>query len=244
MFPALIGLLCALLLPVGPSVAQPLAVHPFVASTGLAGPVVARGAVVWLPGSYNPQTEPAPPVPEWLRHVTSRGYDLWLFDRGDWRRDPLPEGRERLLQGLAALRTAGYRRVVVAGFSRGAFIGLAALARPDLADAVAAISPAAHGRDPARRPQALAEFAAQLQAASASRFALALLHDDPWDPGPEQRAALARDSAPGVAGALLLIDRPDAPRDHMGSFEPEFEARFGSCLAAFLDGGAAACPGG
>ncbi|MBN8889697.1 MAG: hypothetical protein J0H91_05330, partial [Rhodospirillales bacterium] len=154
-----------------------------------------------------------------------------------------------LLRGLAALRADGYRRVVVAGHSRGAFIGLAALARPDLADAVAAISPAAHGTDPARRPAAVAAFAARMAAippepAHPARFAFATLRGDPLEPGADQRLALVRAAAARTGLRLLLIDRPADPVGHMGGYEPAFDARFGACLAAFLDGTGNNCPGG
>lgn len=209
-----------------------------------AGPVMARGAVVWLHGSYDPTSEARPDDPAWLSAVRARGYDMWHFNRPR-RPDPLTEGGAGLVDGLAALRRAGYRRVVVAGFSRGAFIALSALARPDLADAVLAISPAAHGRRVERRGEALAAFEALLQAGQATRFGLVMLRDDAWDPGPAQRAEMARVSAPARAGMLLLVDRPEGVADHMGSFSPEFAARFGACLAAFADGasGGEACAG-
>ena len=202
-------------------------------------PATARGAVVWLHGSYDAAREPRPDDPDWLAPLLARGYDLWHFDRAA-RPDPLAEGGARLLRGLAGLRAGGYRRIVVAGFSRGAFIGMAALARADLADAVIAMSPAAHGRRVERRGEALSAWAGLLQAAGPVRLAFAVLRDDPWDPGPEARAAAARESLPGRTGRLLLIDRPAGFSDHMESFTPEFAARFGLCLAAFADGDGAA----
>ena len=134
MFPALIGALSLLWLLVLPaaaaelSAAPPFFSHPFVAGGAkLAGPVAARGAVVWLHGSYNPASEARPDDPAWLDAVRERGYDLWHFNR-PLRPDPLAAGAAGLIEGLTALRRAGYRWVVVAGFSRGAFIALSALA--------------------------------------------------------------------------------------------------------------------
>lgn len=243
MFRALIALLG--LAVAGPALAQQPMIAPFNPSPqfSLAGPQVARGAVVWMHGSYDVANEPEPPPePDWVRPLAARGYDMWVFARRT-RPDPLDRGSAALLTGLERLREAGYRRVVVAGFSRGAFMGLAALARPELVDAVVAVSPAAHGSRPERRAEALAAYRALVEAARPMRFALALLQDDPWDPDPQARAEAARLAAPGRAGMLLLIDRPAAPRGHMGSFEQDFAARFGPCLAAFVDGaaGAASC---
>ncbi len=246
MLRALIALVLALLLPGAAAAGELPSAPPFVVSGAYvpAGPVAARGAVVWLHGSYDSAHEPPPPLPDWMRHLPERGYDVWLFNRQRGA-DGLESGGAGLLEGLAGLRRAGYRRVVVAGFSRGAFIALAALARPDLADAVAAVSPAAHGTRAERRAVALAAFRERMAAAGATRLALVLLRDDPFEPDAVARAAAARESRVGRAGSLLLVDRPPAPRGHMGSFEPPFDADFGACIAAFLDGvaGAGSCGG-
>ena len=200
-----------------------------------AGPQQARGVVVWLHGGYDSDTEPLPPVEDWVARLAQRGYDIWRFDRTPGQ-DPLVAGGEALMRGVAALRQGGYRRVIVAGQSRGAFIALAALAHPELVDAVAAISPAAHGTRPERRAQAMSDFHDRLDAARGPmRFALVQLDDDPFDPDADGRVAMARAAAARAGLLLFLIDRPPAPRGHMGSYEPEFDAMFGECLARFLD---------
>jgi pimeloyl-ACP methyl ester carboxylesterase len=210
--------------------------HPSPAFT-LAGPREAQGALVWLHESYDSDAQPTPPAePAWVARLARRGYDIWRFDRKRGQ-DPLIQGGEALLRGVAALRQGGYRRMIVAGSSRGGFIALAALAHPDLVDAVAAISPAAHGTRVERRAQAMADFRDRLDAARGPmRFALVQLDDDPFDPDADGRAALAREAAGRAGLRLLLIDRPPAPRGHMGGYEPEFDAIFGDCLARFLDG--------
>ena len=206
---------------------------PFVPSPNfrLTGPAAARGALVWLHEAYDPDAEPnGPPEANWVARLARDRYDIWRFDRTP-HQDPLGPGGEALLRGLAGLRAARYRRVVVAGHSRGAFIALAALARPDLADAVAAMEPAAHGTSPERWRQALADFAERMRAARGVPLALAQLRDDPYEPDPDGRAAMAR----GAGMPLLLIDRPAAPTGHMGAAGVEFDARFGACLVRFLE---------
>ena len=139
---------------------------PLVSARGftLVGPATARGALIWLHGSFSLDQFPqGPPVQDWVSRLAGRGYDVWRLDRMP-RQDPLDAGGAKLLASLRAARAAGYRRVVVAGFSRGAFIGLSALAYPELADAVAAISPAAHGARPERKADALAAFQALMDA--------------------------------------------------------------------------------
>ena len=106
--------------------------------------------------------------------------DVWCFnrDRGD---DPLDRGAELLARGIQALRDLGYRRVIVAGHSRGAWIALTVLAHPGLADAVVAFSPAAHGTREERKAQAMADWAALWAAAvnNGTRVVLVQLADDP-----------------------------------------------------------------
>jgi pimeloyl-ACP methyl ester carboxylesterase len=204
----------------------------------------AAGAVVWLSG-FHRDGPPLPPAPDWTARLTQLGFDLWRFDRGA--ADPLEGGAAALAEGTAALRARGYRRIVLVGHSRGAFIALVALRTPGLADAVILGAPAAHGRNPDRRPEALAAFAAALDAAhpdAAGRLALVLFRDDPWDPDPAQRAALFGAAMQRLGTTALLLDRPAAPVGHGGLHEPELDAIFGACLLAFVapDAPPATCP--
>lgn len=202
----------------------------------------AVGAVMWLHGGVSPgqfetaETPDGQPAPAWLGRLAALGWDVWRYNRTPGH-DPLAEGEAGTIRGLEGLHAAGYRRVIVAGFSRGAFIGMAALARPDLVEAVVLLSPAAHGTRVERRAQAIAEFGVRLAAARGPmRVALAQFDDDPFDPDPMLRGRMMREAA-GRAGMMVLhIDRPALPTGHMGSFEPEFDARFGAELARFAAG--------
>jgi pimeloyl-ACP methyl ester carboxylesterase len=204
-------------------------------SLALRGGAEAAGALVWIhPFTRDPQ---APEAPAWSRRLTEQGWDLWRFDRVGGP-DPLAAGAERLAAGTAALRARGYRRIVLLGESRGAFIALVALRHPGLADGVVLAAPAAHGRSAERRPQALADFAAALDAASPdapARLALFLFADDPWDPDPPRRAALFRATAERLGRPALVVEHPPAPAGHGGVQEPDFDTVFGACLVDFLD---------
>ena len=232
----LVLLLIALSCAAGAPLPDAPPLHPSPAFTP-AGPDAARGVLVWLHGSYDTDAQPTPPAePAWVTRMAKRGYDIWRFDRTPGQ-DPLVPGGEALVRGITGLRRGGYRRVIVAGDSRGAFIALAALAHPELVDALAAISPAAHGTRPERRPQAMSDFRDRMDAAAGPmRFAMVQFQDDPFDPDADGRAALARAAAVRAGLLLLLIDRPPAPRGHEGEYEPDFDAIFGQCLAQFLDG--------
>jgi pimeloyl-ACP methyl ester carboxylesterase len=203
------------------------------------GAARAAGALVWAHAHYTEGSPPEPPP--FTARLTTAGWDLWRLDRIGGR-DPLEPGAVALAEGTAALRAEGYRQVVVVGESRGAFIALAALRTPKLADAMLLLAPAAHGTSPARKPQALAAFQAALAAAAPGavrRAALVLFADDPYDPDPVARGAgfMAAMRADGITP--LLLDRPAEPRGHGGARDPEFDARFGARLAGFLDGSGA-----
>ena len=188
------------------------------------GPGDAVGALVWLHPSY--AGDQPPPAPPWTARLVAAGWYVWRMDRAG-PGDPLDAGAQRLAAGRAALRALGYRRVLLAGDSRGAFIALRALAVPGVADAVVLTAPAAHGRSEARRPQALADFSAAMDAAAVggvARIALVLFADDAWDPDPVERAGMFRAGVARMGIVGLLIDRPGA-----------FDALFGACLAAFID---------
>lgn len=209
------------------------------------GPGDAVGALVWLHPSYG--GDHPPPAPPWTARLVAAGWDLWRLDRTG-PSDPLDAGAARLAAGSAALRARGYRRLLLVGDSRGGFITLRALAVPGVADAVVLTAPAAHGRSEARRPQALADFEAAMQAAMLAgdaRYALVLFADDAWDPDPTARSAMFRAAVARMGVAGLLIDRPAAPRGHEAAAGAAFDALFGACLAAFIDPDrfpAASCP--
>lgn len=234
----LIFLLLLLCAPIGAGAALPRAepLHPSPAFQPR-GPEQARGALVWLHGSYDTSAGPSPPEPAWVRRAADHGYDIWRFDRTPGR-DPLAAGGEKLAAGLAALRAGGYRRIIVAGHSRGAWIALTVLAHAGLADGVAAFSPAAHGTSPARQPQALADFDALMHAvvhAPNTRLVVALFADDPLDPGPEFREDMIRAVGRYQALKLLPIFLPDRPRGHDGVYDPAFDRLFGARIVRFLD---------
>jgi hypothetical protein len=202
-----------------------------------AGPDRATGAVVWLHGSYDTDTNPTPPAePAWIGRLARRGYDIWRLDRRPGA-DPLAPGGEALAAGLRALRAGGYRWIIVAGHSRGAMIGLSVLGEPGLADAVAAVSPAAHGDNPARHDVAIAYWAQLMNHAreGGPRLALVQLSEDTLDLDPPLRLQLARAAAERAGLRFLSIYQPNQPCGHLGVYAPEFDTWFGADLTDFLD---------
>lgn len=211
--------------------AEPLAPSP---AFSQAGPAVARGALVWLHGAHDSRVAPPPPEPDWVRRMADRDLDIWRFDRPGGQ-DGLAAGAEALTRGLTALRQAGYRQVVVAGFSRGAWIALTAVRRPGLADAVVALSPAAHGTRPERWEQAMTEWTTLWQSAQSTntRVVLVQLAGDPYDQDPTRRLRVAEAARARVGFPLLSLFQPAQPLGHTGTLGPEFDPLFGEVIADF-----------
>jgi pimeloyl-ACP methyl ester carboxylesterase len=197
-----------------------------------AGPEKASGVLVWIPGTYGKDQAGPPAPPDFVGREAAAGMDVWCFnrDRGD---DPLDRGAGTLAREVQALHDRGYRRVIIAGHSRGAWIALSVLAHPGLANAVVAFSPAAHGTREARKAQAMADWTALWDAAVNNRTHVVLVQllDDPWDPDPPRRLAIA---LARFGTNLLAIFQPAEPKGHAGVYEPAFDESFGTRVASFL----------
>ena len=201
------------------------------------GPDRARGVVLWAHGRGASGEDSRGRQPQaWLRHLNNAGFDVWRFDR-----DPAADFTNRaagwMRADLATLRARGYRRVVVAGQSRGGWNALQALDTPGLAEVTIAIAPAALASmdeaGQARQMAALRAVVAGARPGGQARVAVANFRDDPFDGLPEDRAEALRALAPGAA-AFLLIDRPDGLAGHSAGASSAFAFRFGPCLLRFV----------
>jgi pimeloyl-ACP methyl ester carboxylesterase len=200
----------------------------------LIGPQRAMGVVVWSHGrslSYEDWKSPNPPYLEVLR---AAGWDVLRFDR--LRDEDTLGGSSRRLAAYAdQLKREGYRRVVLAGQSFGAFLALMAADRSNNVDAVVATAPAAFG--------SFSEFydswhlnATRLYPILAkikrARVMLFYFHDDDFDPGgrgPKSRQILERRGLP-----FAVINQPEYLTSHWASGTGLFMRRFGGCIRDFI----------
>lgn len=209
------------------------------------GPLAARGVVLWAHGRSADGTDSRGTQPQpWLRHFNNAGYDIWRFDR-DPTHDATAAAAGWMRADLGELRTRGYRRVLVAGQSRGGWNALMALDTPGLAEVHIAIAPAAIGElDEQGQQQQIARLRAVVAAARAgrARVAVANFAGDPFNGLPDARAEALR-GLEGRVGALLLLDRPDGIAGHAAGHGRAFAERYGGCLFRFatLDPPPAAC---
>ena len=197
-----------------------------------AGAAKAKGALIWIHGTYGADQTGPPPPPDFVTREAAAGYDIWYLKR-QRTDDPLDRGAEALTHAAQSLRDQGYHRVIAAGHSRGAWIALTILAHPGLVNGVAAFSPAAHGTSDSRKAQAMADWKDMWARAvnDGTHVVLTQMRDDPWDPDPAARLATARDR---FGPNLLSIFLPPAPMGHAAVYDPAFDENFGASIAAFL----------
>ena len=199
------------------------------------GPAAARGVVVWSHGvggrDVDSRGHQPPPL---LRAFNDSGFDVVRFDRA-----PLVDNPVRaagwLRDELGVLRRSGYRVVVAAGQSRGAWTSLQMLDTAGLADAVIALSPAAHGSGGSTNLTAQDDDLRALIAdakPARTRVAIAQFTADPFMADAGERAGLFH-RLEGRVGALLLIDRPPGFTGHFGGTSATFSRTFGPCFLRF-----------
>lgn len=200
------------------------------------GPQRAQGVILFSHGRSGAGADLRnDPVQGWVSAFNDAGWDVWRYDRAPTE-DETNAATQRLIAGLPALRAQGYRRVVLAGQSRGGWHSLlAAGERPGLMDAVIAIAPATHGDRGLNHGAALDEWRRIVTALPNDRVRIAavLFREDAFDPLPSARierleAQAARRSAP-----TLIISPATGPADHGGGANPVFVRDWSACLLAF-----------
>jgi alpha-beta hydrolase superfamily lysophospholipase len=200
------------------------------------GPERAAGVVVWAHGRAARGADSRGNQPQsWTRGFNNAGYDVWRFDRHP-NSDDTSRAAGWLRDDLAELRRRGYRRIVMAGQSRGGWNTLMALDTPGLVDVAVAIAPAAHGEtgspNHARQLDDLRAISAAAAGVGQVRLAVANFRDDPFDAAPDGRAELF--NALGArAAAFLFLDRPEGLPGHGAGASTAFSDRYGGCLLRF-----------
>lgn len=198
------------------------------------GPQLATGLIVWSHGymAGKNATDSAPQ--SWVGRFTRLGYDLYRFDRewiSDWASDATA-----LATAVGKARELGYRRVVLAGQSAGAWVSLAAAMRGAKVDGVISIAAAHHGtvdkmRDTTRARSEWQQVIKGLKPGPA--IVVVNFADDAYDVGGRMADAKAAFTASGVTG--LMIDDPDGFKGHGAGGESAFARKFGPCIVAFVE---------
>jgi pimeloyl-ACP methyl ester carboxylesterase len=205
------------------------------------GPQLATGLVVWSHGymAGRNATESAPQP--WIGRFTRLGYDLYRFDRewiSDWAGDATA-----LAAAVRKARELGYRRVVLAGQSAGAWVSLAALARGAPIDGVISIAAAHHGevtkmRDTTRARSEWQNVIAALK--PGPKVVLVNFADDAYDVGGRMADARSTFAKSGVNA--LIVDDPEGFKGHSAGGDFTFARKFGPCIQAFIEKGTKQTP--
>jgi len=216
------------------AVAQaPMTLVPVQEQATLRGPIRAEGVVIWSHGRSVEVEDSLAPTPEYIAEMRKAGWDTFRLNRlraGD----TLPASGAALANYAERFKASGYRRVVLAGQSFGAFISLIAAGRSDAVDAVIGTAPAAYGNfedsyDTFRlNATRLYEL---LESVRRARVALVFFHGDEFDPGGRGDRAveiLARRDLP-----YLVIDQPARLVSHWAASSHAFTTRFSDCLTSF-----------
>ncbi len=205
------------------------------------GPQLATGLLVWSHGyrAGRNSTESAPQ--SWVGQFTRLGFDLYRFDREwitDWASDATA-----LADAVAKAKAMGYRRVILAGQSAGAWVSLAALQRGAAADGVISIAAAHHGTVEKMRDltRARSEWQRVLEGIKhGPRLIVVNFADDAYDVGgrmDDARLILARN---GVEAEI--IDAPEGFKGHGAAADSSFSRKFGACFTAFIETGKKQAP--
>lgn len=200
------------------------------------GPVQAVGVYVWAHGySGADDVRGRQPQPH-VRAFNNAGFDIVRFDRvanADGNRDRTAVW---LQDTLLELRRRGYKKIIAGGQSRGAWNSLQMLTHGGLADAVIAVSPAAHGFGGSTNLSAQYDDLRQLVGdvpQAATRLAFVQFEADPFAGDLDRRRDLILRLKP-MLGGLLILDRPPDLRGHFGGLSAQFGTQYGGCLLHFV----------
>jgi len=193
------------------------------------GPTRARGIYIWAHGTSSDPFGLQPPPH--VRAFNNAGFDIVRFDRNP-NADDVDRAALWLRGGLRMVRQLGWRQVVAGGHSRGAWNCLQMLKTADLADAVIAESPAAHGIASGFFMSAQTDDLRQIVAGvpqSRTRLAFIQFQDDPYIGDADARRHLI-DKLRARLGGVVMIDRPSGFLGHFAARGLAFAVQFRSVL--------------
>ena len=198
------------------------------------GPARALGAVIWNHGKPPFRGADGDMLPFYLDRLRDAGWDVFRLER-DWSSDNLELSPAALSAKVGVLHDQGYRELVLAGQSYGAWISLMVAASGPPIYAVIATSPAAFGRYPDSRvyKRNAEDLFPMLDRIRHTRVMLFLFDGDAYDPGDRgtpARAILARN---GVDNAVIAY--PEGWHGHGAANWNGFATRFGPCMSRFID---------
>jgi hypothetical protein len=210
------------------------------------GPTKASGVFYFVRGfnNYERTDDRFRAVPYFLRSFSEAGWDVLI---AKYPHDSPYGGRATvhplvasLLRGrVTELKRAGYRRVILGGWSWGAWATMNADGGGGLeAEGLFLLVPASHGRRPtpdnpnSSFAEASSDFAGLTKSLS-KPLAAVFFRDDPYDPG--GRARLIEEHVQKRGLPHVVIDNPSGFSGHGAGWLPVFDYVFGKCLLTFFN---------
>ena len=201
--------------------------------TQVRGPQAAPGLVVWSHGYFRGVDATQGMPHGYVSRLLASGWDIYRYNR-EWV-DQLSQDIEGLIEGVAAAKAAGYKKVILVGQSQGAWISMEALAKGVQADGVVSIAMARHGEPPSRN--ARQDFIQLLRDIRSKNdggipVVVTLFANDGYDPGGRNvdvKSILGSANMP-----LYFIEHPADLPGHGAGSNLKFNDRFGACIVRFV----------
>ena len=205
------------------------------------GPQAAAGLIVWSHGYMEGHDATASAPQAQVANFTMNGYDLYRFDR-QWIRD-WPGDATALVDAVRKAKAMGYRRVILAGQSAGAWVSMAATMRGAPVDGVISVSAAHHGEvkkmtDVSRARSEWQQVVRGIK--PGARLVVVNFADDTYDVGGRMDDARAAFAASGVDAVIL--SNPEGFSGHGASGSGAFARKYGSCIYGFIETGTRSPP--
>lgn len=161
-------------------------------------------------------------------------------NRADYEMSSIPQSSKYVMARLTQLRAEGYKHIMLAGQSWGAWVSVDVAAKPGVEkpmDSLLLIAPANYGmREYNGQPNEYfilnkSEYIQNIRAISVPTVAV-FFRNDEFDPG--GRGPITQDTYSRNGVPLLLIDGPAEFDGHGAAWQPRFAAYYGSCIDRFI----------
>jgi hypothetical protein len=198
--------------------------------------------IVWSHGTAHDKCVEARQSAAWsfITRFNLDGWDVLRFDR-DQCPDLLPRALSQMAASIPQLHDAGYRQIVLAGQSRGAWKSLQILLAPGVArlvSAVIGVAPARHGANPAAAERGWADWISLIDHLDAPQVAIALVFfpKDEYTPDALKRAAYAATALAKKGNpSMIVYEEEGVISGHGGGGNRQFTDKFSPCLIQFLN---------
>ena len=205
------------------------------------GPLAAAGLIVWSHGYMQGRDATSSAPQAQVGDFTVAGYDLYRFDR-QWIRD-WPGDATALVDAVRQAKAMGYRRVILAGQSAGAWVSMAAAMRGAPVDGVISVSAAHHGEVKDMRDISVARSEWHQVVTGIKpgpRLVVVNFTNDTYDVGGRMDDARAAFAASGVQA--IVISNPPGFNGHGGARDGTFGRKYGACIKNFIEQGTRQAP--